>query len=178
MGTWMPASASEWIFHEGPAMRAWRGEGGLGSRLVIDEVERASGEALSMLLSVTDSSESQSWRNPATLETLRPGPNFSVVLTSNAESLSEIPEALLDRFPVAIYIDQPHPSALVYLSEDLRGPAIAGSFGPSTRRVSLRRFYALDQLRRRHGLARATELIFRDKAIDVLDALTIGGVRG
>ncbi len=56
-------------------------------------------------------------------------------------------------FPCAIRIDQPHASALASLSSDLRAPALAGSLGPSSRRVSLRRFYAFDELRRHLGAA-------------------------
>jgi hypothetical protein len=43
--------------------------------------------------------------------------------------------------------------------------------------VSLRSFYAFDQLRRHHGAARAAQLVFGDQAAQgVLDALTIGAV--
>ena len=54
-GTWMPVGENRWEWREGPAIRAWRGSGGLGGRLVVDEVDRASGDALSTLLAVTDS---------------------------------------------------------------------------------------------------------------------------
>jgi DNA polymerase III delta prime subunit len=39
LGTWMPNGPDRWGFHEGPAIQAWRGVGGEGGRLVVDEVD-------------------------------------------------------------------------------------------------------------------------------------------
>ncbi|HEY5112115.1 MAG TPA: AAA family ATPase [Acidimicrobiales bacterium] len=176
-GTWMPTGESRFEWREGPAIRAWRGIDGTGGRLVLDEVDRASGDALATLLAITDSPESARWRNPETLEWVRPGPFFSVIMTSNIEDLDDIPFALRDRFPVRIRIDRPHPSAVARLSEDLREAALSGSLGPDERRVSLRSFYAFDELRRHYGPVRAARLVFGESvAPSVLDALTIGAV--
>ncbi len=176
-GTWMPVGENRWEWREGPAIRAWRGSGGVGGRLVVDEVDRASGDALSTLLAMTDSPESARWRNPETSEWVRPGPQFSVVMTTNVDDLEDIAPSLRDRFPVAICIDRPHCSALASLSDDLRAPALAGSLGPASRRVSLRSFYAFDQLRRHLGTSRAAQLVFgEDAALSVLDALAIAAI--
>lgn len=175
-GTWMPVGENRWEWREGPAIRAWRGSSGLGGRLVVDEVDRASGDALSTLLAMTDSPESARWRNPETCEWVRPGPQFSVVMTTNVEDLDDIAPSLRDRFPVSIRIDRPHGSALASLSADLWAPALAGSLGPANRRVSLRSFYAFDELRRHLGLSRAAQLVFGDAATSVLDALAIAAV--
>ena len=176
-GTWMPVGENRWEWREGPAIRAWRGTGGLGGRLVVDEVDRASGDALSTLLAMTDSPESARWRNPETAEWVRPGPGFSVVMTSNIDELDDVPASLRDRFPVSIRIDRPHPSAVTSLSSDLRAPALAGSLGSQGRRVSLRSFYAFDELRRHCGASRAAHLVFGDDiAASVLDALSVGSL--
>ncbi|MBU6514706.1 MAG: AAA family ATPase [Acidobacteriota bacterium] len=176
-GTWMPTGAGKWEWREGPAIRAWTANSGRGGRLVVDEVDRASGDALSTLLAVTDSLDSARWRNPETGQWVRPGPDFSVVMTSNIDELEEIPAALRDRFPVAVRIDRPHPHAVASLSDDLRAPALNGSFGDAARRVSLRRFYAFDQLRGALGAERAARLLFDEaSATAVLDALVIGSV--
>jgi MoxR-like ATPase len=175
-GTWMPVGENRWEWREGPAIRAWRGSGGLGGRLVVDEVDRASGDALSTLLAMTDSPESARWRNPETSEWVRPGPHFSVIMTSNIDDLDDIPSSLRDRFPVAIRIDRPHTSALASLSADLRAPALAGSLGPVGRRVSLRSFYAFDELRAKCGAQRAAQLVFCENALSVLDALAIAAL--
>jgi MoxR-like ATPase len=176
-GTWMPAGENRFEWREGPAIRAWRGIGGHGGRLVLDEVDRASGDALATLLAVTDSPESARWRNPDTLEWVRPGENFSVVMTSNIEDLEEIPRSLRDRFPISIRVDRPQRPAVERLSQDLRAAALAGSLGPEDRRISLRSFYAFDELRMHHGPERAAELVFgAASAQSVLDALNIGAV--
>jgi MoxR-like ATPase len=176
-GTWMPVGENRWEWREGPAIRAWRGAAGLGGRLVVDEVDRASGDALSTLLAMTDSPESARWRNPETSEWVRPGPHFSVVMTTNIDDLDDIPASLRDRFPVCIRVDRPHASALASLSDDLRTPALAGSLGPAERRVSLRRFYAFDELRRHLGPHRAAQLVFgADVGTGVLDALAIAAL--
>jgi len=174
-GTWMPVGNGRWEWREGPAIRAWH-HNGTGGRLVIDEVDRASGDALSTLLAMTDSQESARWRNPETAAWVRPGPDFSVVMTTNVEELSYLPSALRDRFPVAIRIDRPHPSALTSLSEDLRAPAMAASLADETRRLSLRQFYAFDALRGSVGAERAAGLVFGASHTAVLDALTIGAL--
>jgi MoxR-like ATPase len=176
-GTWMPSGENRFEWREGPAIRAWRGVAGRGGRLVLDEVDRASGDALATLLAVTDSPESARWRNPDTLEWVRPGDDFSVVMTSNIEDLAEIPRSLRDRFPISIRVDRPPTAAVERLSRDLRAAALAGSLGPESRRVSLRSFYAFDELRMQHGPERAAELVFgADSAHSVLDALNIGAI--
>jgi len=173
-GTWMPTGEGRWQWREGPAIRAWHDESGLGGRLVVDEVDRASGDALSTLLAVTDSSESARWRNPETGAWVSPGPRFSVVMTTNLEDLGAIPAALRDRFAVAIRIDQPHPDAVGLLSEDLRHAALVGSLADAPRRLSLRSFYAFDRLRSHLGSERAAQLVFgTERAESVLDALRI-----
>ena len=176
-GTWMPAGEHRWEWREGPAIRAWRGASGLGDRLVVDEVDRASGDALSTLLAMTDSVESARWRNPQTGDWVRPGPRFSVVMTSNVDDVEDIAPSLLDRFPIRIRVDRPHPSSVANLSEDLREPALHGSLAPHGRRVSLRSFYAFDSLRRQLGAPRAAQLVFGDDVgRTVLDALRIGAL--
>lgn len=175
-GTWMPGREGVFTWREGPAIRAWRGVDGRGARLVLDEVDRASGDALATLLAVTDSRESARWRHPETLEWVRPGPNFSVVMTSNIDDLDDLPGSLLDRFAVRICVDRPHPEALSQLSADLREPARRGSVGPHNRRVSLRSFYAYDELRALYGPNRAAQLVFGANAEAVLDALRVGAL--
>jgi len=175
-GSWMPTREGRFAWREGPAIRAWRGVDGTGGRLVLDEVDRASGDALATLLAVTDSRESARWRNPETLEWVTPGPNFSVVITSNVESLDELAPSLLDRFAIRVRVDRPPQDALHRLSLDLREPARRGSSAPLGRRVSLRSFYAFDDLRTHYGPEHAARLVFGAAAEAVLDALRIGAM--
>jgi len=172
-GCWSPTGDGAWEWLEGPAIRAWR----RGMRLVIDEVDRASGDVLSLLLAMTDSDGSAQWRHPGTGEVLMPHRDFAVIMTTNLERIEELPVALRDRFPVAIRIDRPHPSSVAALSADLRQLALNGTIGDEGRRISLRVFYAFDRVRRRHGPRRAAELVLgRDRATAFLDALTISSM--
>jgi len=175
-GTWMPVDQGRWRWYEGPAIRAWIARDGRGARLVVDEVDRASGDALATLLAVTDSEGSARWRHPESGEWVIPGPEFSVVMTTNVEDLDELPGALRDRFAVAIRIDRPHPASVTALSADLRRPALAGSLGEPSRRVSLRAFYAFDRLRDAWGPERAAQLVFGDRGTGVLDALSVAAL--
>jgi hypothetical protein len=131
---------------------------------------------LSLLLAMTDSEGSAEWHHPATGEIIRPAPGFSVVMTSNMESLDEIPSALRDRFPVAIRVDRPTREAVASLPDDLRDAALGGSLGPHERRVSLRLFSAFDRLRAVVPPEVAASILLEDRAGDFLDALRIGGV--
>jgi hypothetical protein len=173
-GCWIPVGEGRWNWQEGPAIRSWR----IGSRLVVDEVDRASGDVLSLLLAVTDTDGSAQWRHPSTGDVVTPDESFSAIMTTNIERLSELPVALRDRFPIAIRIDRAHPASVMRLSGDLRRAALNGSLGDEDRRVSLRSFYAFDQLRRTLGADRAASLLFSEpQATAFLDALTISNLR-
>jgi len=174
-GSWMPRGEGRWEWLEGPAIRAWRGDGARGGRLVVDEVDRAAGDVLSLLLAMTDTDGSAQWRNPETGDVVQPAKGFVAVMTTNSETLEEIPRALRDRFPVAIRIDRPHPSSVERLSVDLRAPAMSSSLAEMDRRISLRTFYAFDVLRREHGAERAAQLLLgSQRSTSFLDALRIG----
>jgi nitric oxide reductase NorQ protein len=172
-GCYVPAGEGRWEWVEGPALRAWR----TGARLVVDEVDRASGDVLSLLLAMADTDGSATWRHPRTGALLSPHPEFTVVMTTNLDRLEELPVALRDRFPVAILVDRPHPSSVAGLSADLRSAALCGSIGEVDRRVSLRAFYAFDKLRGRFGDERAAALVLGpERATAFLDALKIGSL--
>jgi hypothetical protein len=96
-------------------------------------------------------------------------------MTTNIEHMDELPEALKDRFPVCIRINQPHPDALAKLSADLREYAIRMA-DAGERRISLRTFYAFDQLRKSLGDAEGARLVFGTQAQSVLDAIAINKV--
>lgn len=171
-GHLIPVSSSEFAWNDGAMIDAWR----VGGRVVLDEIDKASGDVLSTLLAMTDSVESASWTNPITKEVVRPADGFSVVMTTNLERMGDLPTALRDRFPVAIRIDRPHPSALDRLSADLRAFASASADADPGRRFSLRAFLAFDKVRASLGVERASHLVFGEQASVVLDALAIEGL--
>ena len=162
-----------WQF--GSAMKAWRGNGVTGGRLVVDEIDKAGGDVAAQLLAMLDSPESASWEHPSTGERFTPLGGFSAVMTTNIEDMRELPTALADRFPVSIRINQPHPNALKRLSPDLRELAIR-SADAGERRISLRAFYDFDKIRTNLGIDRAAQMVFKERAQSILDAIAIESV--
>ena len=90
-GCWMPAGNEGWQWLEGAAVKAWKGNGQVGGRLVIDEIDKASGDVLSLLLAITDSVESAEWEHPSTGEKVKPLEGFSVIMTTNLENMEDLP---------------------------------------------------------------------------------------
>ena len=176
IGMWMPNGNGTWNWNMGAAMKAWQGDGLTGGRLVVDEVDRASGDAESIMLAVTDTVESSKWEHPESGRLIRPLAGYSVVMTTNIEDMRDLPTALKDRFPVAIRINTPHPDALLCLPEDLRAAAAASADADADRRFSIRTFQSFAKLRDAMGMERAAKLVFGRVASDIMDAIAINGV--
>lgn len=174
-GHYKPNSDGTWNWHNGSATMAWEGDGLAGGRLVIDEIDKASGDIEGLILAMTDSPESASWVHPENGRVLRPRDGFSVIMTTNIEDMEELPMALADRFPVRIRINQPHPSALENLSADLRPYAVRMA-DAGKRRISLRTFKAFDKLRKTIGDEKAAKMVFDSNAQSFLDAIAIDKV--
>lgn len=175
-GCWMPNAQGTWNWSTGAAIKAWEGDGLTGGRLVIDEIDKASGDVFSMLLAVTDTVESAKWEHPESGRIIKPRDGFSVIMTTNVEDMRDLPVALKDRFPVSIRINTPHPAALACLSPDLRSAAAASADADRDRRFSIRTFQSFDNLRNRLGAERAARLVFGKHAASILDAIAINAV--
>lgn len=176
-GHYKPAGSDAWQWKDGAVVKAWQGDGLNGGRVVADEINKASGDVLSLLLAMFDSPESASWEHPETGRIIRPREGFSVVMTTNVEDMRELPEALKDRFPIAIRINEPHPDGVNRLSPDLRAAAIASADADRDRRFSLRAFMAFDQLRKSVPTEQAARLSFGERHYrSILDAIAVNGV--
>jgi MoxR-like ATPase len=176
-GHFMPTADGTWKWLDGSVLKAWQGNGQTGGRIVADEIDRASGDVLSLLLNMFDTPESASWQHPDTGQVFKPAKNFSVVMTTNIEDMRDLPVALRDRFPIAIRIDRPHPGALAQLSPHLRAPASAAVDADKARRFSVRSFMAFDQLCiKGMDIERAAFLVFGNHSKDILDAIRIDSV--
>ena len=171
-GCWHPTANGSWKWLEGAGIKAWRGNGTVGGRLVVDEVDKAGGDVFATLLAITDSPESAKWEHPETQQVVTPLAGFSVVMTTNLEEMNDLPMALRDRFPVCVRINEPHPEALLRMSEDLREYAVA-MCDAGERRISLRSFYAYDKLRSAMGAKKAAEIVFGSRAKSFLDAIAV-----
>lgn len=166
-GLWQP-TGDRFTYKEGLAVRAWR----TGARLVLDEINRANGDVMSLLLAFTDTVASSSWENPETGETVTPAPGYSVVLTMNGEP-DDLEPALLDRFTARVNITEPHPEAIALLPDYLRGMATALGQLDGPQRASVRAFQTVEQVAQTHGIRRALELVLPNQAGDIMNALEV-----
>ncbi len=174
-GGFMPDGKGSFKWLNGSALKAWEGDGVKGGRLIVDEIDKASGDVYATLLAMLDSPESASWEHPDTGRVHRPKAGFSALMTTNVEHMGELPTALTDRFPIKIRINEPHPNALLRLSKDLRDFAVRMA-DAGDRRISLRAFIAFDTMRKTLGAERSAVLTFGDRAESILDAIKINGV--
>jgi MoxR-like ATPase len=172
-GNFKPSGNGTWNWQYGAVIKAWKGDGYRGGRVVADEIDRASGDILSLLLAMFDTVESASWEDPETQQIVRPNPGFSVIMTTNIEEMEDLPTALKDRFPVAIRINEPHPNALLTLSKDLREAARSSADAARDRRFSIRAFQAFDKLRSTLEVERAAKMVFGHHADSIVDAIRI-----
>jgi hypothetical protein len=123
-GHYLPNEAGGFSWHDGPGIKAWK----TGGRLVIDEIDQASGDTLTLLMGLLDDPESAQLTLPSN-ETVRPKAGFSIVATTNQKP-SIIPEALLDRFDVVMPVTRPCPDAFEngWHVEDIRQAALRSIF--------------------------------------------------
>lgn len=174
-GAFMPNERGTFTWNYGSAVKAWEGNGITGGRLIVDEVDKASGDVFATLLSMLDSPESATWENPESGRVHRPRTGFSALMTTNIENMQELPTALADRFPIRIRINEPHPTALAVLSPDLRKYAVRMA-DAGERRISLRAFMAFDKLRKAYDDQKAATLTFGQRAESILDAIAVDKV--
>jgi MoxR-like ATPase len=167
-GHYVPVG-NEFQWRDGPAITAWR----RGGRLVINEIHKAGGDALSFLLAALDNPETARLTLPNG-ETVRPHENFQVIATMNGNPDDELEPALRDRFPAALEINEPHPNGLARLPADLQHVAKnTVCCEQPERRISLRQWLAFADLRRDIGLEDAAQVIFQRRADEVTAALRI-----
>jgi len=175
-GAFMPNVSGGFEFLAGAALRAWQGNGTIGGRLVIDEIDKAGGDVFAQLLAFTDTVDSASFTRPDNGQVVRPLPGYSVVMTSNIEDPNELPMALKDRFPVAIEVNAAHPAALMGLPPQLRLLAATMVAAPMGKRASLRSFYEFNRLIQsgKFTADRAARMVFRHMAQPIIDAMALG----
>jgi MoxR-like ATPase len=166
-GHYIPVGGNfEW--KDGPAILAWRN----GGRLVINEIDHATGDVLSFLHNLLDDPEFAVMTLP-TGETVRPAKGFQVIATMNGEP-RDLPEALRSRFPVTIEITQPNPEAIAALPEDLRNAARGSCVADKEEaRINLRRWYEYANLRKVIGEQHAAQAVFGARASAVLTSLKV-----
>ena len=166
-GHFMP-DGDKFVWHDGLAIRAWKD----GARLVLDEIDRASGDALTLLYAILDDPDLAALTLP-TGQTVYPAEGFTVVATMNGEP-EDLPEALRDRFEVAIEVTEPHPEAIKSLDSDLqRAAKETTAVDDPSRRASVRSWKAFERLRTEMGEEMAAQAVFGHRGQAVLDSLKI-----
>jgi MoxR-like ATPase len=173
-GHWIPGETWSWM--DGPAMEAFRN----GGRLVLDEIDHASGDVLDFLHGLLDDPESAAITLPVgegAERTVRCNPGFSCVATMNG-NLEDLPDAIRSRFAVAVEVTEPHPGAIAALPADLQNAAKSTvADAADARPMDLRRWNAFGQLRDVVGPDTAATAVFGEKGREVLDTLRLAGVR-
>lgn len=162
-------------FEYGPALHAIH----KGCRLVINEIDHASADALDALIGVCDDPQSIKITLPDG-SIIRPKEGFHVVATMNGQ-LEDLPEALRDRFEgCAININEPHPAAIEALPVEMQMIArkLTREACPTNQRVSIRQFRGFAELVQR-GMPEdmAAGCAFQGRAKDLLAALQLVKVK-
>lgn len=170
-GHYVPQSDGSLVWHDGPGVAAWRH----GERLVLDELDHAGDDALSMVLALADNPETAMMELATTGEIIRPRDGFSVWATMNGHP-DDLPAPLLDRFPVHIYIPGPHPDAIQSLSPDIRALALTTANAEESRRVGLRTWLEFDKIRGPVGDEFAAKVLFGTRWEELHQAISLARV--
>lgn len=161
-------NGDKFVWHDGIAVRAWRD----GARLVIDEIDEASGDCTTLLYAILDD-PGVAALTLASGKTVFPQEGFSVVATMNGHP-RDLPPALRDRFEVAIEINEPHPDAIKSLNEGYQNLA-KGSTGQSDRdrQFSVRSWKAFQRLESGMGRDDAAHAVFGEsEGASVVESLS------
>ncbi len=170
-GSFFPRG-NEFVWRDGPVIAAMRA----GARLVLNEITKASDDALTFLYPILENAHTARITLPSN-ETVMPAPGFTVVATDN-EGPESLPAALRDRFDALLEVREPHPGALMQLSPPLREVALRGFALDAERRVSLRSWLVLDRAWVELGLTDACRAVFgSERGSQIYDALILAGAK-
>ena len=170
-GFYKPSSTGQFEWHDGIAIQAWRN----GGRLVINEIDHASPDAMTFLHAILDDQDiAMLTLNNDSKETVRPAEGFEVVATTNSPPES-LPLALKDRFPVKIYVDSIHPLAMEQFPDEWHGVIHDTTMvDDPEERISVRAWSEFFGLQEQGFTAEtAAKLVFGDKAEELVDAITL-----
>lgn len=158
------------VWRDGPAILAWR----RGHRLIINEIDQASGDALDALTAILDDPNSAGYVLPNG-EYVKPSNGFQAIATMNGEP-TRLPEKLADRLVVRVRVSKPHPAAIAALPKDLQKVAVSLTDPQLTSKVvTIRQFRAFAQLRDlKMPVEQAARCSFHEKAHHVLTSIEAG----
>ena len=170
-GFYKPSSTGTFEWHDGIAIQSWKN----GGRLVINEIDHASPDAMTFLHAILDDQEiAMLTLNNDTKETVRPADGFQVIATTNSPPES-LPLALKDRFPVKIYVDSIHPKAMEQFPDEWHSVINDTTLvEDDEERISVRAWTEFFNLQA-NGFSpeQAAKLVFANKAEELIDAVTL-----
>jgi MoxR-like ATPase len=173
LGHWVPRG-QEFRWHHGPVAWAWL----YGAGLVVDEIGRASGPVLDLMLAVLDDQETARLVLPSG-EEIKPSLGFAAICTSNNPP-DDLDPALVDRFDVILHVNEPNPVLVSRLNSALKGlgDVIRDSYADPERAISPRRALVFARFLKADMKPKvAASLAFGERAEDVLSALKLAGVK-
>jgi len=141
--------------------------------VVLNEVDKSSGDALTFLLALLDDPEVARLTLP-TGETIRPRPGYHAIATMNGAP-DLLPPPLRDRFAVSIAVTAPHPGALARLNCESLSKAVMATIGAGPdRQVTLRQAFAFLRLAQRlDDRSVAARAVWGERGPDVLNSLIL-----
>ena len=141
LGHYIP-KGDKFEWQDGIATKAWR----VGGTLVINEAQNASADILNILYCFADDVHVAKYTLP-TGETIKPHPDFRLILTTNNEPTTCLTEALMSRFPIQIKVDATDPWIIEQLPEKYRHVASkVCDLQSAGRRVDVRKWFCFAQL--------------------------------
>ena len=173
-GFYKPNNAGGFEWHDGIAIQAWR----TGGRLVVNEIDHASPDAMTFLHAILDDQDiAMLTLNNDTKETVRPAEGFQVVATTNSPPES-LPLALKDRFPVKIYVDSIHPTAMQQFPEEWHNVINETTLvDDPEERISVRSWKEFFDLQDKgFTVETAGRLVFGEKSAELVDAIQLSQV--
>lgn len=173
------------IYGPGPIPRAWGWDDAACAsgirkstigRLVVEEIDKASGDLLQILLSAADDVRIAQMLLPTGIIITPPKDGgFQIVATSNAP-VSSLPDALRDRFEgIVLHINVPAPGAIDDLDADVRKAAKSSCIAVGDKRIGIRQWRAFCELRKSTDDADfASRIVFNTRHKEILADLSIG----
>lgn len=137
----------QWMDGMGTAAMRTNPITGLAGRLVVNEIDKACGDALDILnLFCDDPAVAELTLPKQDLEVVKPGFGYQVFACMNGHP-STLSEALQDRFPATIPVEEVNEAAIKRLPEDLQSVARVSSIASGQRRVGIRKWMMFASLR-------------------------------
>ena len=173
-GFYKPSADGGFEWHDGIAIQAWR----RGGRLVINEIDHASPDAMTFLHAILDDQDiAMLTLNNDSKETVRPAEGFQVVATTNSPPES-LPLALKDRFPVKIYVDSIHPKAMEQFPDEWHNVINDTTLVEDPEeRISVRAWKEFFDLQDKgFTVETAGRLVFGEKSAELVDAIQLSQV--